>query len=86
MSQSLPKRPCRQSSGASDLIRCGEVREKKSKICSKILIWETSDGYEPRGGWAYRIKSKIGDGGKQINNNNKFHFNVWFLKDFRPSK
>lgn len=41
-------------------------RKKKSKICSKILIWETSDGYEPRGGWTYRKKSNIGKGGKQI--------------------
>lgn len=39
-------------------------RKKKSKICSKILIWETSDGYEPRGGWTYRKKSNIGKGGK----------------------
>lgn len=41
-------------------------RKKNSKICSKILIWETSDGYEPRGGWAYRKKSHIGKRGKQI--------------------
>lgn len=39
-------------------------KRKKSKVYSKILIWETLDGYEPREVWEYRKRSKIGKGGK----------------------